>query len=228
MLTTCRVNPSTPPQTSQSRQTVETSTVPTTLHPTTLHQVIPQPQTIQPSESLVHHSVPTFPYHIYPATMEPPRSIHVTTPPQWPNGIPPHHAHLPQMMSRPDHYREDQWNAVYAQHQPHAIPPSAEYDYSRYRDTHAAWVSGPNDYYAPGVCVSPHVKVTTNGHTPQYEQTYEQTAPYMSDPGPSNTPDAEPVSTTEPASSTPVETEKSRGRKRAKTQVNVVFRKACS
>jgi len=142
------VNPPAPSQTSQPRQTVEMSTVPTTLHPTTLHQVIPQPQTIQPSESLVHHPVPTFPYHMYPATMEPPRSIHVT-PQQWPNGIPPH-AHIPQMMSRPDHYREDQWNPVYTQPQPHAIQ-SAEYDYSRYRDAHAAWVAGPNDYYAPGV-----------------------------------------------------------------------------
>ncbi|KAF9792697.1 hypothetical protein BJ322DRAFT_1030862 [Thelephora terrestris] len=194
------VNPPAPPPTSQSRQPVETNTVPTTLHPTTLHQVMPQPQTIQPSESLVHHSVPTFPYHIYPATIEPPRSIHVTTPPQWPNGIPPHHAHIPQMMSRPDHYREDQWNAVYAQPPPHAIQ-SAEYDYNRYRDAHAAWVAGPNDYYTPG-----------------YEQAYEQTAPYMSDPGPSTTTDAEPFPATEPSNSTPAETDKARGRKRAKAQ----------
>lgn len=148
-LTTCSVNPSTPPQSIQPRQTVETSTVPTTLHPTALQQVIPQPQTIQPSESLVH-PVPAFPYHMYPPTMEPPRSIHVATPPQWPNGIPPHHAHIPQIIPRPDHYREDQWNAVYTQPPPHAIQ-SAEYDYSRYRDAHAAWVAGPNDYYTPGV-----------------------------------------------------------------------------
>jgi hypothetical protein len=71
------------------------------------------------------------------------------------------------------------------------------------------------------------VKVTTDGRTPQYEQAYEQTAPYMSDPGPSNTPDAEPVPATEPSNSTPVEADKARGRKRAKTQVNVVFWKFC-
>ena len=54
------------------------------------------------------------------------------------------------MMSRPDHYRDDQWNAVYTQPQSHAVQP-AEYDYGRYRDAHTAWVAGPNDYYTPGV-----------------------------------------------------------------------------
>lgn len=71
------------------------------------------------------------------------------------------------------------------------------------------------------------VKVATDSRTSQYEQAYEQTAPYMSDPGPSNTPDAEPVPATEPPNSTPVEADKARGRKRAKTQVNVVFWKLC-
>ena len=71
------------------------------------------------------------------------------------------------------------------------------------------------------------IKVTTNNHTSQYEQAYEQTAPYMSDPGPSNTPDAEPAPATEPSNSTPAEADKARGRKRAKTQVNVVFDGAC-
>jgi hypothetical protein len=215
------VNPPTPPQTSLPDQTVETNTAPTALHPT-LHQVIPQPQTIQPSESLVHHSVPTFPY-MYPATMEPPRSIHITAPPQWPNGIPPHHTHLPQMMSRPDHYREDQWNAVYAQPQPHAIQPT-EYDYSRYREAHAAWVAGPNDYYTPGVRLPLHYSAhRTNGRALQYEPAYEQSAPYMSDPGPPDTPDAEPIPATEPSNSASTETDKTRGRKRAKTQVSLAF-----
>lgn len=40
----------------------------------------------------------------------------------------------------------------------------------------------------------------------------------MSDPGPSNTADAESVPAAEPSTSTPTETDKARGRKRAKTQ----------
>lgn len=62
--------------------------------------------------------------------------------------------------------------------------------------------------------------VTAEAYTHQYEQAYEQTAPYMSDPGPSNTTDVEPVPATEPSDSSPTETDKARGRKRTKAQVN--------
>lgn len=44
----------------------------------------------------------------------------------------------------------------------------------------------------------------------------------MSDPGPSNAADADPVLDTEPSNSTPTETDKARGRKRMRTQVSVV------
>ena len=76
-----------------------------------------------------------------------------------------------------------------------------------------------------GHCLSTHV--ITNDRTLQYEQTYEQTAPYMSDPGPSNTTETEPVPATEPPISAPMDPDKTRGRKRAKTQVMAVLLKVC-
>jgi hypothetical protein len=118
------------------------------------------PITGGPVDQMVH-SQNAFPYQVYTTPLHPgPRGMHPATaaPPQtWQgaNSIAPQQTHMapPQMLSRPQAYRDDSWDGSYdhASQAPGPIvggPNAPGYDY-RYRDDQQDWVGGPNDYYDP-------------------------------------------------------------------------------
>jgi hypothetical protein len=167
------------------------------------------PITGGPVDQLVH-TQNAFPYPVYATPLHPgARGMHPPTaaPPQtWqgPNSIAPQQTHIappPQMLPRPPQgYRDDSWNGSYdhAHQAPNPIvagPSAPTYEY-RYRDDQTDWVGGPNDYYDP---------------SQQYDQSYDPSTQYIPEAGPSN---AGP--STAPSTETP---EKTRGRKRTRTQV---------
>ncbi|KAF9268660.1 hypothetical protein L218DRAFT_954111 [Marasmius fiardii PR-910] len=191
-----------------------------TLLPQVLHSATVE-QMVQAAQTQSH-----FPYPMYPHP--PPAAAN------WAGAgnIPPQHDHLataqPAMIQRPP-YRDDAWEAYDSSSNAHAgdpLVPGAHYDY-RYRDDQAGWVTG-EPYY-------------------DYDQTYEQTAAatsYLDDPDPSAStagqlssqsqsqpqpPSASPSPTPAPVptagpSIEPVRTEvqeKSRGRKRNRTALNL-------
>jgi hypothetical protein len=117
------------------------------------------PLTGGPVDQIVHNQN-AYPYQVYTTPLHPgPRGMHPATagPPQsWqgPNSIAPQQTHMaPQMLPRPQPYRDDSWDGSYDHSSQGAGPivggpNSASYDY-RYRDDQTGWVGGPNDYYDP-------------------------------------------------------------------------------
>lgn len=112
------------------------------------------PHALASVDALVHAQAP-FPYVYGPPIHAPPRGMHPPTaaPPQtWQaaNGIAPQQTHMaapqPHMLHRTA-YREDTWEN-YTGDAIVGNPGPAGYDY-RYRDDHAGWVPGPQDYYDP-------------------------------------------------------------------------------
>jgi hypothetical protein len=118
------------------------------------------PITGGPVDQMVHSQNP-FPYQVYTTPLHPgPRGMHPANagPPQtWQgaNSSAPQQTHMaaPQMLPRPQPYRDDSWDGSYdhASQAPGPIvggPNAPGYDY-RYRDDQTDWVGGPNDYYDP-------------------------------------------------------------------------------
>jgi hypothetical protein len=111
------------------------------------------------------HNQNAFPYQVYTTPLHPgSRGMHPATaaPPQtWQgaNSIAPQQTHMapPQMLPRPQPYRDDSWEGSY-DHASQAAGPivggpnAAGYDY-RYRDDQTDWVSGPNNYYDPSASI---------------------------------------------------------------------------
>jgi len=168
----------------------------------TARQLQPQPSHPPPITAMaVDPLVPghnTFPYPVYTTSLhpQPPRGMPPAPPQTWQEstGIAPQQTHLaavPHMITRP-HFREDGWDGYdHAAADGMAGPATNGYDY-RYRDDQTGWVGG-NPYYDPS-----------------YDQTYDPQ--YIEDP-PSTAPGTS--TSAVPQSESP---EKTRGRKRARTQ----------
>ena len=183
------------------------------------------PITGGPVDQMVH-SQNGFPYQVYTTPLHPgPRGMHPATaaPPQtWqgPNSIAPQQTHMapPQMLPRPQSYRDDSWDGNYEHaSQPPIVggPNAPGYDY-RYRDDQTDWVGGPNDYYDPSASafILRPLQILTACIKQQYDQSYNQSNQYIPEAGPSNaSPSAGPTAET---------SDKSRGRKRNRAQVRAL------
>ncbi|KAF8232173.1 hypothetical protein L208DRAFT_1273288 [Tricholoma matsutake] len=167
-----------------------------------------QPQPVHPqsiSPMTVDPLVPghnTFPYPVYTAALhpQPPRGMPPAPPQTWQEstGIAPQQTHLaavPHMIPRPP-FREDGWDgydhtAAHATADGMAGPATNGYDY-RYRDDQTGWVGG-NPYYDPS-----------------YDQAYDPQ--YIEDPN------GAAAGTATSVAPQPESPEKTRGRKRTRSQ----------